>query len=390
MTLVHMMLLSGCWSKKELTDLAFVIAVGVDKKDGKYVLTLQVVNPGNVAGATQRGGGSSGLPVTLYTSTGDTLVEASRKASKKISRLTYYAHTNLVVIGEELARDGITEIFDAIERNPQFRTTASVIVARGRTAEELLSVLTPIDKIPANQIIKTLEMTEKVWGENLNVHAGEVIESLSLAGKEVVMSGFRLDGNRETGKKTKNVQSIDPYARLRAEALAVFKKGKLVSWMGGEEARGVLWILNKIHQTALNIGWKEKKEAVSYKVVRSKTEVTAKMSKGNPVISVVIEAEGDVGETLAPIDLTNPTQIATLEKKIRNEIQKEVQKAIRHAQREKSDIFGFGEIIHRTYPKEWKQMQRVWDEQYFPHLPISIKVDAFVRRTGLRNKPYFQ
>ncbi|MGV2503259.1 Ger(x)C family spore germination protein, partial [Priestia megaterium] len=33
-------LLSSCWSKKELTDLAIVSAVGIDKtKDGKYHLT---------------------------------------------------------------------------------------------------------------------------------------------------------------------------------------------------------------------------------------------------------------------------------------------------------------------------------------------------------------
>ncbi|MED5074414.1 Ger(x)C family spore germination protein, partial [Anoxybacillus geothermalis] len=48
-------LLAGCWSKKELTDLAVVIAVGLDKtKDGRYLASFQVVNPGNVAGAPQR------------------------------------------------------------------------------------------------------------------------------------------------------------------------------------------------------------------------------------------------------------------------------------------------------------------------------------------------
>lgn len=389
--LIHITILSGCWSKKELTDLAFVIAVGLDKtEDGKYVETFQVVNPGNVAGATQRGGGSGGIPVTLYTATGDNLVEASRIGSKKISRRVYYAHTNLVVIGEKLAKEGIMDVFDAIERNPQFRTTATVIVAREQTAEELLSVLTPIDKIPASQIIKTLQTTEKIWGENLDVHAGEIIETLSLAGKEVVMSSFRLEGNKKTGKQQKNVQSIEPYAKLRADELAVFKKGELIGWISGEDARGVLWVLNKIRQTALSVDWEQKKEAVVYKVMRAKTKVIAQMNKGTPVISVFIEAEGDVGETLVPLDLTNPTQIAKLEKKIQKEIQKEIQKAIQRVQQEKSDIFGFGEVIHRSYPDEWKQMKKTWNERYFPRLQVKVKVDAFVRRTGLRNKSYLK
>ncbi|PGN02461.1 spore gernimation protein KC, partial [Priestia megaterium] len=76
-------LLSSCWSKKELTDLAIVAAMGVDKtKDGRYHLTLQIINPGNVAGGLQGGGGGSqSPPITIYSASGDNLVEASRRAS---------------------------------------------------------------------------------------------------------------------------------------------------------------------------------------------------------------------------------------------------------------------------------------------------------------------
>jgi spore germination protein KC len=50
-------LLTSCWSKKELTDLAIVSAMAIDKtKDGRYHLTLQIINPGNVAGGLQGGG----------------------------------------------------------------------------------------------------------------------------------------------------------------------------------------------------------------------------------------------------------------------------------------------------------------------------------------------
>ncbi|MGD6840836.1 Ger(x)C family spore germination protein, partial [Bacillus thuringiensis] len=71
-------LLSGCWSKKELTDLAIVAAMGVDKtEDGKYAITLQIINPGNVAGGMRGGGGGTeSPPVTIYSATGNNLVEA--------------------------------------------------------------------------------------------------------------------------------------------------------------------------------------------------------------------------------------------------------------------------------------------------------------------------
>ncbi|MBW7652172.1 Ger(x)C family spore germination protein [Anoxybacillus sp. ST4] len=390
--LILLCILSGCWSKKELKDLAFIIAVGIDREErsGKYVVTFQVVNPGNVAGATQRGGGSAGLPVALHTSTGDTLLEASRKATKQISRIPYYAHTNLIVIGEKLAREGATQIFDVVERNPQFRPTANVIVARGQTAKQLLSVLTPIDKIPANQIIQTLELTESLWGESVDTRIREVIESFSLAGKEIVMSSFHVDGNRKNGDDQGNVRTMEPSARLRATQLAVFKNGKLIGWIANEEARGVLWILDKIKQTAITVDWGKEKEALSYKVIRSKTKVTAQLKDGQPIISLIVRTEGDVGETFVPIDFMDPKQMSAIEKNIQQEIKKEVERAIRGAQKKKSDIFGFGDVVRRTYPEEWKKMKKTWSDQYFPNVQFHVQVDAFIRRTGLRTRSYIQ
>lgn len=381
--------LSGCWSKKELTDLAFVIAVGIDKtEDGKFVVTFQVVNPGNVAGATQRGGGSGGVPVSIYKEAGDNLVEASRKASKKLSRLIYYAHTNLVVIGEEVAKEGIDGLLDALERNSQFRTTAMVVIARHHSAEDVLKILTPIDKISANQIIKTLQFSEKVWGQTLNVRVGDVIHDLDSEGKAPVISGVEIVGGVKKGKRQANVQASEPDARLNINGIAMFKNGKLVGWAFGETARGVSWVMDKIEQTDVTVEWKRKKEAVSYKVVRAKTSVAAHMKNGKPSISIRIKAEGDIGESLVPIDFTNPMQIFALEKKIEQTIKSEVVHAVEKAKKEKTDIFGFGNAVYRSYPREWKKMKHAWGESIFPQLEVNVTVDAFIRRTGLRTKPY--
>ena len=160
-------LTSGCWSNKELNDLALVSALGIDKNEkGRYVGTFQIVNPANVAGGLQGGGGGQGPAVSVYSTSGDNLVEVSRRASTKISRRLYYAHTNLVVISEELAREeGISKIMDALDRDPEFRETATMVIARETKASDIIKTLTAIDKIPANKVIKTLKLTEKRWGE---------------------------------------------------------------------------------------------------------------------------------------------------------------------------------------------------------------------------------
>ncbi|PJW13523.1 spore gernimation protein KC [Geobacillus sp. Manikaran-105] len=384
-------MLAGCWSKKELTDLAFIIAVGLDKtKDGKYLASFQVVNPGNVAGATQRGGGAAGVPVSIYTSTGDTLVEASRKASEKMSRLLYYAHTNLVVIGEEVAREGLDGVFDALERNSQFRMTAHLVIAHGHSAKEVLTVLTPVDKISANQIIKTLEFSEMVWGQTMNVDVWQVIRDLASPGRNPVITGIRIEGNPARGKRQTNVQSSVPDARVSLDGLALFKNGRLVKWVNGPTARGVVWVLDRIKQTNVTIPWNGKQEVIGYRTVRAKTDVEATVKRGRPAVSVHIKAEGDVSEALVPIHLDDAKVLFQLEKEIERDIKKEVKQAIETAQRARTDVLGFGDAVHRASPRLWKKIQNEWHDRYFPELDVTVTADIYIRRTGLRNKPYME
>lgn len=384
-------LLSSCWSKKELTDLAIVSAVGIDKtKDGRYHLTLQIINPGNVAGGLQGGGGGTqSPPVTIYSTSGDNLAEASRRASGRISRRLYYAHTNLVVVGEKLAREeGINTLMDAMDRDPEFRATSSLVIANGSTAADLVKTLTSVDKIPANKILKTLEFTQRKWGENIKVSLQDVMKGLETSGGSTLVSGFRLVGNPQQAQRLDNLQESAPEATLRASGIAVLKQGKLVDWLYGKPARGTVWILDKIQGTDININWEGKKEAIAYQTVRQKTSVSAQVKNGQPHISIHTRVEGDLGEMEVPVDITNPKVITKIEQSVRKEIKKELKTAIERAQKNKTDILGFGEVVHRSRPNQFKKLKSEWNNVYFPKLDVNITVEAYVRRSGLRNKSF--
>ncbi|MCM3693323.1 Ger(x)C family spore germination protein [Neobacillus niacini] len=386
----NILLLSGCWSKKELTDLAIVAALGIDKnEEGRYVGTMQIINPGNVAGGLQGGGGSQGPPVSVITGTGDSIVELSRRASRKLSRRLYYAHTNLVVIGEDLAKEeSISTILDPLERDAQFRSTAIIVIAQGSKASDIVKVLTAIDKIPSNKIIKTLKFTEKTWGENITVNMQDAVKMLVSPGKELAVSGFRLSGDVDKGKKMENTQETEPSSSLYAGSLAIFKNGKLTGWIDGETARGSVILLDKLNASAFGVKWEGKDEAIIYELIRQKTNVMVKMEKGKPRVSIEVQAEGNIGEASVSTDLNNPDVLLKIEKEIEKKIKKEITMALKQAKKNKSDIFGFGDALHRSNPEAWKKMKSEWNDVYFPEAKADIVVDAFIRRTGLRNIPH--
>lgn len=382
------LLLSGCWNQEELNDLALVMAVGVDKaKSGKgFQLTYEIVNPGNVA-SSQMGGGQ-GAPVAAYKSTGKTFLEASRKASKELSRHMYYAHTNALVISEEVAREGILDLLDFIDRDSVFRTTTLLFVAKNASAENVVSTLTILDKIPANKLVKALNVTTELLGENVKIDIDEFISSLVSTGKEPMANGVMLQGDKSMGKKMNNIASDMPDVIIKNDGLAIFKDGKLNGWIDGEKARGVIWVMNKIKGTDIQVDWQGKEKAIGISIRRSKTKVHVSFKNRKPVIHVNINAEGDIDEVNKAIDLSNPAIIRKIEEGANREIEKEVGRSIKTIQHKKSDVFGFGEIVHRSDPKLWRKLEGNWDEQ-FASLEISVKSELYLRRNGLRSKPFW-
>lgn len=382
-------ILSACWNQKELTDLAFVMALGIDRgEDDLYHISFQLVNPGNVS-AGQTGGGQ-GLPIAVYKSTGRTVTEAARNATKKVSRRLYYAHTNLVVVSEEVARDRnlMLNLLDAFARDPEFRTTTEFLIARDTTAEQLVSTLTILDKLPVSKITKELKATEAMKGENFSVSIDDLIDGIVSSGKEPVLNGYRLIGMQEEANKATNLQKTTTDAFLAADGLAVIKDGALIDWIESTKARGVIWVLDKAKSTDITVKWKGKKNALSIVPIRSKTKVSTIFKNGKPVINIKVENEGWVSEANTAIDLMDPKVIGKIEKLVEKEIKKEIQSSVKEAQKLRTDIFGFGDGVHKANPKLWKKLKGNWND-YFADIEVNVKVDSYVRREGVRTNPFW-
>lgn len=382
--------ISGCWSERQLTDIAMVAAVGIDRtEDGQYEASYQYFNPGNIAGGLQGGGGGQSPPVAVYTATGDTIMEVHGNMSRKVSREPYYSHTNLVVVSEEIAKkEGIGPVLEAFDRGSQFRVTTSVIIARDVKAKDLITTLTALDKVPSQKIMQTLESTEKSMGENINIDLEEIITALVSPGREPMISGFTVKGDAKEGSKQEILQATDLPVTVEADGNAIFKNGKLVDWIQGTDARSVLWVLDRIQSTTVTTEWEGHKDAISYRLARQKTNVSAEMKDGKPHVSVHIHMEGDIGEVTVPVNLKDPATIEKIERDIGKEVKRNIETSVRHTQKIKADIFGFGEVFHRAEPAEWKKLEKKWEDEIFPNLAVDVTVESYIRRTGLRNNSY--
>jgi len=387
--LVVPLFLAGCWNSRELTDLAIVVGMGIDKGkiENTYKVSFQIVNPGAIAmGKQGGGGGGQAMPVTVYAGVDNSLFSALRKSTQKVPRQLFFSHIQLIVLGEELAKDGIKEAFDLFDRSHELRINTPVVIARGIDAETALSIVTPLENMPSVGISKRMEVTSSVFAQNVDVDVSDVVQGLSGHGG-IAISGVQVVGDVEPGQSRKNTERTKLPVSIEMKGIALFKDGKLKAWADGKAARGMLWVKNQMKGTAMDIACGNQPEGVSVELTYSTTDVSVAMRNGRPAFRIHVSEEGNVTEVHCPIDLDNRDMIYQLQKEWANQTEKEIRKAIELAQKEKIDVFGFGNALNRKYPNLWKRMERNWPET-FADASVEIEVEAYLRRTGMRLKSY--
>lgn len=380
--LILSLFLTGCWDRRELNELGITLAIGIDKVEDEYQVTAQVVVPSEISAKTSTGRS----PVTLFQANGETVYEALRKITKNSPRKIYPGHLRTLVLGEDLAEEGIAESLDFLSRDWELRSDFFVVIAKDMTAGEVLNVTTTIENIPANHMFNTLKTSEVFWAATNGFLLDELIANLTIDGKEAVLTGILVTGEK-MGSSKQNVESITPSAQIKYDELAVFKKDKLVGWLTERQSRGYNGIVNEVQNTVTAISCPDEGKA-TLEIIQFDSKIKGKINKGKPEVDVNIKVKGNVGEVECQINLNDQETIVKLEKNTENKMEEIFNMTIETIQKQfKSDIFGFGEAIHRSNPKEWKKIKKQWDEE-FPEMTANVKVDVKIVHTGTEGNSF--
>jgi len=377
-------LLTGCWSSREINTLAITICIGIDKTENGYLVTEQVLNPKAIASKRAM----NETPVVLYTAAGKDLEETIRRITKQCPRTIYNSHLRLVVFGEELARNGIKDILDYIARNHEYRTDFYFVVAKGTTAHEILQALTPLDTIPGINMYNSLATSSENWAPTKSTRMVELVNSIVADGINPVLSGIEMAGAENKAESTdalkQNYLKETPIYKM----LAVFKKDKLTGWLDEDQSRGYNFITGNVKKSA-GYAYYGETARISYNIVGSQAAMKVSLANdGKPGMEVKIKVVFDVNAVEGQFDITSEENRESLVDIVESTVITYCEEAISAVKNNKTDIFGFGEAIHRKYPKLWEKMKDDWDNE-FPDLQINIAVSAKLSQLGQITKSFF-
>lgn len=381
-------LITSCWSAREIDQLAFIVAMGVDKEDDLIKLTVQVVVGGGGSGGEGEG---SGAPVWITSVTGNSLSEAVFSLHRIISKTPFLSHSYVLILGEDLARDGIAEVLDWVGRDREMRNSLQVAVALG-SAEDIIKVEPKMTQLPAEYIEALLRLGVET-GQIPNAHLLQMrVAYANRPALQIMMPLIQPQPQEDTGGgsggenpaagaggSSSSGEEQKPES-IELKGTAVFRDDKMVGTLDLRESRGVAWLTGQISDTLVTINRQEGQ--VTQNVDFAQAKYRLRESGANFVLEARVTQDGVLKAWPLGTDQgITPTILAQLENDLVRVIEEEIRAALTKLQKDyNADVLGLGERLRRLDSDLYKSLN--WDEA-FPSLQLATDIKASFRRIGL-------
>lgn len=344
--------------------MAIVMAVGLDKDKttGKIQITAQIVRPADARGSTGAPSGGTGNPVWTVNAEGSTIFEAIRNLARFSSRRVFWAHNKVIVVGEELARDDITDLLDFFTRNHELRMNTWIVTTLGK-ASELVATKTGMEVVPGDSIDRLFRFSPIV-SEAPRSTIKEVTASYLSRTSNPVMA---LVNNRKRMLQERDKREFGGKDQVELSGTAVYRKGKMIGTLSPSESRGMLWFIEKVESGVVPLKCPDYPDKpVSLEIKRGDFEVTPHYSGDDEVsFRVQLKLQMDLVELGCPTRLSTAEVVNLLEEEASEKVEEEIQAMLHKAQKVlKTDFLDLGKTFENRYPDKWRSLRGRWDELF--------------------------
>ena len=385
--------LTGCWDRKEAEEYSFVTVIGLDmpkgidiEKEQAVDVTFQFANPKlNVKGAPLSDKSEQKDIITL---TAPDLVTAKNTVNSFVTRQILFSHTKALVVSEELAR---TEYFfrflSSAIKEREVRREISLIVTEGR-AEEFISKNKPELNVRSHRYYRFLIERSRETGL---VPASTINRFFSITEADADL--FLAMYGSVKGKKDEEFKDEDQYIAgqvpkkggnpVQLMGSAVFKEGKMIGKLTGEETRISILLDNTQNIQDMYSSFADpldKKYKIGVRIEKNeKTKVKVKLRKGRPPkIDVYYPVEIEILSIPSMVNYgDNLENQRLLKRTIASKMKKNAEKLIKKTQKEfKSDAFYWSLYVRPLFStvKEYEEWD--WTNKNYPYADINVTMDV--------------
>ncbi|HOK70700.1 MAG TPA: Ger(x)C family spore germination protein [Bacillota bacterium] len=397
--------LGGCWDARDIDHIGFIMGMGVDESDdGKIVVWVQMALPSSGPE------GAANTPAWLGSAAGNTMMDAMSALRMKSAKTLFRGHVKVLVIGEKIARKGLTPILDYLARDSQFRYNSWVLVTSdpvGKIFEveadqenmassyiNLMMRHATLSSVAPQSRFRDLLSTAAEPGDQ------PVLARVSLVKSEPEEEEGEQDeaqqgvwGQRtgnEGGKGKKG--DVETKSDIEISGSAALHGDLVVGWLDPVQTAMVLMARNRLKEYSfLHMVPGTEGDTVGVKVLHSRATIELpprhKMTRtGLRGAEVRIRVTGCVyiEEVMSEEQFVSIEADRNLSRGVSDQIEAEMESLIEIAQnRLGTDIFGIGEAVRRRISSDvWEEeIAPIWRD-IFKEIKIIPEVSLKVERQG--------
>lgn len=379
-------LLTGCTTgKREINHLALVMGVGLDlveteEGEKQIQITAQVVRPADARGQTGSPSGQTGEPVWSITAKGKSIFDAIRNLGGFSSRNVFWAHTAIIAINEDLAKEGIHDIIDFFSRNPELRMRTWVAVTPNK-ASELISTMTSLEVIPAESISNLFKYSP-ITRAAPRTQMIDLLSAYLSTGGNPYLARFEIKPTSISNKTPEQGATIN---NVSLAGTGVFKDDKMVGTLSSKETRALLLFVEDIQSGVVVLPCKN--DELSFELKHQSVDISPQYKGGKIEFDISIKTNVNLVEAGCPVDFEDTKRVNQLEKDVEHEVKADIEAMLNKVQKEYGvDILEAANTFNNRYPAEWNKIKDDWDTQ-FKEAKFNIHIDAHLNSGVLLYPP---
>lgn len=362
--------LSGCWGYTDIGEVFIVMgaAIDMDFNTNQYVMEIEILRP--------LGGQETQMKVQEVTGKGVTVFDAIRDAIIDAGGRLYWGHTQVWVISQEVAENGILPVLDFVSRGVEFRSDIAILIMQKNSIARLIG-----------------QHTERELHDGISQHLNEMLAEYQRSGIYVKPPVWKVLSILEDEQESLTLPLLEVYQKQGKEVLglwgsAVFKGDRMIGELSFDESKYLYLLNGKITEEYI-LSIPEMQSLPRMTIEIEDTEIDTKISvEGNKLkASAKCKIIANLSELESTKDYLVQKGIKYIERAFGDYIREQMMDVVETAQKKYgTDILGFGHQVHIQAPDYWQGVKQDWNTA-FRDMDIQVEVSVEITRTGLNLKP---
>ncbi|TLS52337.1 Ger(x)C family spore germination protein [Paenibacillus antri] len=332
-------LLTGCWDTKNIQDINYVVSVGIDYKDERYVVYAQLTDFSNVA--KQQGTPRTNAPIWVGKGEGATVSQAIQSLYETSQQHVFWGHVSSFVFTESALQQGITaEVIDNISRFREMRYTQWAYGTK-EPIEKLFTTKPFFNLSPLSSILNEPMSTYNQYSDTQPIRLHRFVSDLREPGKTVLLPSLGIDDEvwEKNNKK-------DP--KLFVDGLFAIKGDADAIWLELAELTGLIWLDEQTKIFMLSVPL-ERESEVQLSMTKPKVRTKARMSGETLYLDVDLRIRGRIVEMIGTFD--RDALIKNAEERLRDDIRK----TFEYAASRGVDVYQAEHELYRERFRTWSE-----------------------------------